>query len=68
MYNSKKEYIQAHSQNNTFNGEIYVRLIEQGGKNFWYVGLITKEKTLALLVDGKTGKILSEKSLHSKLK
>ena len=61
VYNSKKEYIQAHSQNKTFNGEIYVRLIEQGGKNFWYVGLITSEQTLALLIDGKAQKIIAEK-------
>ena len=63
----KKEYIEQNSASSTFKGEVYVRLICENDKNFWYVGLITKEKTLALLVDGKTGKILSEKSLINTL-
>ena len=61
VYNAKTDYISQRSQNKIFNGEVYVRLIEQGGKNFWYVGLITSEQTLAILIDGKTQSIIAEK-------
>ncbi len=61
-YKHKKEYVDGLSENGVFSGEIYLRLITEGGKNYWYVGFITKETTLCLLLNGK-GEVLEEKSI-----
>lgn len=41
--------------------ETRIRLIENNGYNFWYVGFINPAKTLSYLVDGATGEILAVK-------
>lgn len=61
-YKAKKEYVDGLSENGVFCGEVYLRLITEGGKNYWYVGFITKETTLCLLLSGK-GEVLEEKSV-----
>lgn len=49
------------TKNGVFQGEIYVRLIYENGL-YYFVGVIDKSgKTLALLCDGKTGKILAKR-------
>lgn len=61
-YKSKNEYIDERSVNGVFGGEIYLRLIAESDKNYWYVGFITDEETLALLLDDK-GVLLEERIL-----
>lgn len=61
-YKSKTEYIDERSVNGVFGGEIYLRLIAEKDKNYWYVGFITDEETLALLLDDK-GVLLEERIL-----
>lgn len=46
-----------------FNAEINVRLIAENDANFWYVGFIDKDNAHAYLVDGKTCKIIAEKTI-----
>ena len=41
--------------------ETRIRLIENNGYNFWYVGFINSAKTLSYLIDGATGEILAVK-------
>lgn len=65
-YKHKKEYIESKSINGVFGGEIYLRLIADGSKNYWYVGIITKEETLCLLLDG-SGNLLEEKTIPNPL-
>ena len=46
-----------------FNGEIYVRLIYEADKCYYYVGFIGKDgRCIAFLADGETAKILAEKA------
>ncbi len=62
-YEFKKDYVDSLTVNKAFNGEIIIKLMSEKEKNYWYVGFVTEEKTLAVLIDGKTGKALAEKTL-----
>ena len=42
--------------------EIHVRIMSDGKRNYYYVGLVSKDGTYAYLVDGKTGEVLARKS------
>lgn len=58
---SEKEYFSSHTKKNEFQGEIYIRLIFES-EPYYYVGLVDGGgKTLSLLCDGKTGKILAKR-------
>lgn len=47
-------------QNGKFLGEIFMRVIVKDGASYWYVGIATDKNNLkALLIDGKSGKILA---------
>lgn len=61
-YKTKQDYIDKNSVNGVFNGEIYVRLIAENDKNYWYIGFITKTQTLCLLLNEK-GETLDEKTI-----
>ncbi len=41
--------------------ELRIRLIDNGGKDYWYLGLISPEKELSYLLDGETGEIVAKK-------
>ena len=43
------------------NAELRIRLINNDGYDYWYVGLITKEKTISYLLDGETLEIIARK-------
>lgn len=43
-------------------GEIKIRLIENDGYNFWYVGFFDAKNSVSYLVDGLTGEILAIKN------
>ena len=47
--------------NGVFEGEIYLRLICESDKNYWYVGLITEKNTLCLLI-GENG-VIDERTI-----
>ncbi len=48
------------SSGKIFNGEIYVRLLNEDGLNYFYVGLIDRAGSIrSYLVDAQTGKILA---------
>lgn len=59
-YSAKKDYLDAMINGDAFNGEIYLRLIAENGKNYWYVGFITEKNTLCVLLDAK-GKVIDER-------
>lgn len=61
-YKEKKDYIEGYMQGGVFNGEIYLRLIAENNKNYWYVGFITEKETLCVLLNGK-GKVIDERIL-----
>ncbi|MBR2336783.1 MAG: hypothetical protein IKA61_02435 [Clostridia bacterium] len=44
------------------NAELRIRLINNGGYDYWYVGIIDKEKTVSYLVDGESLEIIAKKS------
>ena len=49
---------------NNFEGEIYVRLLADEGKCYYYVGVIDREgNTAAYLVDGVNGNVIAERKL-----
>ncbi len=49
---------------NNFEGEIYVRLIADEGKCYYYVGVTDREgNTYAYLVDGETANVIAERKL-----
>lgn len=66
-YKAKKDYLQDKMQNGVFGGEIYLRLIAENDKNFWFVGFITENGTLCLLLN-ENGVLLEERSLPPKVK
>lgn len=43
------------------NAELRIRLINNDGHDYWYVGLVTKEKTSSYLLDGETLEIIARK-------
>ncbi len=48
---------------NNFEGEIYVRLISDGGKCYYYVGVVDREGgTNSFLVDGEKGNIIARRT------
>lgn len=63
-YSAKKEYVDGYMENGVFNGEIYIRLIADGEKNYWYVGFITENETLCLLLD-ESGTVLEERTINN---
>ncbi|MBQ8726636.1 MAG: hypothetical protein IJY84_06025 [Clostridia bacterium] len=42
-------------------GEIRIRLIDNDGYDYWYVGLFNGEKIISFLVDGETCEIIAQK-------
>ena len=46
---------------NSDKGEIRIRLIDNDGYDYWYVGLLDGEKTVSYLIDGETGEIIAKK-------
>lgn len=61
-YKAKKDYVDKHTVNGVFDGEIYIRLITENDKNYWYVGFTTKEQTLCLLLNDK-GELVDERTI-----
>lgn len=66
-YKAKKDYLDEKMQNGVFGGEIYLRLIAENDKNYWFVGFITEKGTLCLLLSDN-GALLEERSLPSEIK
>ncbi len=60
-YKHKKEYVDNLMINGVFEGEIYLRLICEIDKNYWYVGFITEKNTLCLLI-GENG-VIDERTI-----
>lgn len=59
-----KSFIKSNSSGGSFNGEICLRLLCEGERNYYYVGFILKEgPALAYLIDGKTCEIIAEKKI-----
>lgn len=56
---SQPELIKSFSNNDGFNAEIHLRVIVKDGKSYWYVGFAQPDRLKALLLDGKTGKVLA---------
>lgn len=44
------------------NGELRIRLIDNDGYDYWYIGFISPEKTLSFLIDGETCEIIAQKN------
>lgn len=62
-----KEQIDNGYKDNKFNKEIYIKLVRDNndinGTNYWYVAVIDGEnKFSSILLDAKTGKVLSKKT------
>lgn len=54
-------YEKAHEeQDEELQGEFHVRLLRRD-KNYYYVGLVTADKTVALLLDAETGDVLARR-------
>ena len=49
-------------ENGKIQTEIHVRVMVDGERNYYYVGLVSSEGTYAYLVDGKTGEVLARKN------
>lgn len=43
-------------------GELRIRLIDNDGYDYWYIGFISAEKTLSFLIDGENGEIIAQKN------
>jgi len=56
----EKETIDRLSRNGVFEGEFHVRLIRRD-KNYYYVGIVTKDQTIALLLEADSGKVLARR-------
>lgn len=57
------EFINKNSTGANFKGEICIRLLCEGDKNYYYVGFILNDGlALAYLLDGKTCEIIAEKT------
>lgn len=46
---------------NSNNYELKIRLIDNEGYDYWYVGFSNGEKSVSYLIDGKTGEIVAKK-------
>lgn len=58
------ETFSALTNGNNFEGEIYVRLISDEGRCYYYVGVIDRDgNTSAYLVDGERGNIIAERKM-----
>ncbi len=58
------ETFSALTDGNNFEGEIYVRLLSDEGKCYYYVGVIDREgDTSAYLVDGENGNVIAQRKL-----
>ncbi|MBR2614867.1 MAG: hypothetical protein IKC71_04670 [Clostridia bacterium] len=55
--------IESYFTENTFNAEIFIRLIVQKDKPYYYVGIANSKKIVAFLLDGYTGEVLSIKEV-----
>lgn len=59
-----KDFIKENSTGGAFDGEICLRLLCEGERNYYYVGFILKNGlALAYLIDGKTCEIIAEKKV-----
>ena len=62
-FESEKELLTKLAPNKEFEGELYVRLLYEENP-FYYVGIVDRNgKVTALLLDGKTGKVLAKRSV-----
>ena len=62
-FESEKELLKTLAPNKEFEGELYVRLLYEETP-FFYVGIVDRNgKVTALLLDGKTGKVLAKRSV-----
>jgi len=50
-------------ENKNFNAELFVRLIVEKEKPYYYIGIATSKKVVAFLLDGYTGEVLSIKEV-----
>lgn len=57
---AERETIDRHSVKGVFAGEFHVRLIRRD-RNYYYVGIVTNDETIALLLDGSTGDVLARR-------
>jgi len=63
---SEQKYCDSLTQNGEFGGELYVRLLKRD-KNYYYVGIISKDgKVLSLLLDAESGSVLAKRE-HEKI-
>ncbi len=58
-----KQVVNSLFKNGKAGAEIRVRLLSGDGKNFYYVGFANAKKTIAYLIDAKTGEILAKKDI-----
>ncbi len=62
-FESEKELLKKLAPNKEFEGELYVRLLYEDAP-FFYVGIVDRNGNVtALLLDGKTGKVLAKRSV-----
>lgn len=62
-FESEKELSKKLTPNKEFEGELYVRLLYEDSP-FFYVGIVDRNgKVTALLLDGKTGKVLAKRAV-----
>ena len=62
-FESEKELLKKLTPNKEFEGELYVRLLYEDSP-FFYVGIVDRNgKVTALLLDGKTGKVLAKRAV-----
>lgn len=66
LYAKQKTLIDQNSQNGVYRGEIFVKLTVLNEKAYYYIALITNEKKIAFLIDGKSAEILAVKDLPKK--
>ena len=46
---------------NSNNYELKIRLIDNEGYDYWYIGFSNADKSISFLVDGKTGETVAKK-------
>ena len=65
----KKEFFDNMTVDSRFDGEIHIRLLEEGEKCYYFIGLVNKTgKIFAFLMNAKSGVVIAQKEINYRTK
>ncbi len=62
--NQQPTFIENHTENEKLTVELYVKVLVEQDKAYWYIGVLDGQKIRAMLIDGITGELLATKDVY----